>query len=181
MKKLSWKSPELNVRTITLAALLVAIQIVLDKFSFGPSYLKFGLGFIGTVLIGYLTGPWLGGVILVIVDIISNTIFSSGGVFFPGFTFSAFVSGIIAGALLYRQEITWQRAFLYEFIQILITNVIFTTLWVYLLGLTSPHHVEFFNYLIMRLPKEIIFWPIQGFIDFILLRAISKTRIVNFN
>ena len=84
MKKLSWKSPKLDVRTITLSALLVAIQIVLNKISIGdPAIFKIGIGFLGTALIGYLTGPWLGGVILVLVDIISNTVFSSGGVYLP--------------------------------------------------------------------------------------------------
>ena len=110
MKKLSWKSPKLDVRTVTMSALLIAIQIVLNKISIGdPAILKIGIGFLGTALIGYLTGPWLGGVILVLVDIISNTVFSSGGGFFPGFTFSAFISGIIAGAFLYHQKVTWQR------------------------------------------------------------------------
>ena len=178
MKKLSWKSPKLDVRTVTMSALLIAIQIVLNKISIGdPAILKIGIGFLGTALIGYLTGPWLGGVILVLVDIISNTVFSSGGVFFPGFTFSAFISGIIAGAFLYHQKVTWQRVFLYEFIQILISNVIFTTLWVYILSMTSPHHMALTALLAVRVPKEIISWPIQAVVDLLILKAVSKTQI----
>lgn len=74
---------------------------------------------------------------MVVNDLISNTILSSGSMFFPGFTVSAFISGVIAGMFLYNQKITWRRIFIYEFFQILITNVIFTTLWLYLMSLSS--------------------------------------------
>ena len=71
MKKLSYTRSRVDVRTVTMSALLIAIQIVLNKISIGdPAILKIGIGFLGTALIGYLTGPWLGGVILVLVDII---------------------------------------------------------------------------------------------------------------
>lgn len=181
MSKLSWKGPKLDIRTITVSALLIAIQIILCKIPAigNPAILQIGIGFIGTALIGYLAGPWIGGVILVLVDIITHTILGSGGIFFPGFTFSAFISGIIAGAFLYNQKITWQRIFLYEFIQILISNVFFTTLWVYILSLTSSHHMTILTLLEFRLPKEVISWPIQSLIDIIILKAISKTKIIH--
>lgn len=178
MKKLTWNSPKLNVRTITLSALLLAIKVVLNKISFGdPTVLEIGIEFIGTALIGYLTGPWISGVILALANLITQTVFSSGAVFFPGFIFSAFISGIIAGAFLYRQQISWQRIFLYEFIQILISNVFFTTLWLYIVSLTSSHHMTISALLAIRMPKEIISWPIQSVIDLLVLKAISKTRI----
>lgn len=180
MSKLSWKSPKLTIRTVTMSALLVAIQVVLTKLAVGdPSILKIGLGFIGTGLIGYLTGPWLGGTLLIINDIISNTVFNSGNVFFPGFTFSAFISGIIAGMFLYKQKITWQRMFIYEFVQIFISNVVFNTLWVYLLSMTSAHHMTLAALLIARLPKEIISWPIEALVLLIILKAVSKIKALN--
>lgn len=180
MSKLSWRSPKLDIRTISVSALLIAIQIILNKIpAFGdPAVLQMGVGFIGTAIIGYLSGPWISGVILVLVDIITHTILGSGGIFFPGFTFSAFISGIIAGAFLYRQEITWQRIFLYEFVQILISNAFFTTLWVYILSMTSPHHMTMAALLAVRIPKEVISWPIQSLVDIIILKAISRTKII---
>ncbi|WP_290033412.1 folate family ECF transporter S component [Ligilactobacillus cholophilus] len=177
MSKLSWKSPKLNIRTVTVSALLLALQIILGKLSIGdPTVLKVGLGFIGTGLIGYLLGPWLGGVLLVLEDIVSHTIFSSGSVFFPGFTFSAFFTGVIAGMFLYQQKITWQRMFIYEFVQILVSNVIFTTLWLYILSMTSAHHTTFMALLAVRMPKEIISWPIESLVMFVILRAVSKIK-----
>ena len=78
MTKLTWSSPKLTTRTLTFGALLIAIQLCLSKLSVGPeNVVKVGLGFIGTAMIGYFLGPWLGGVALVLNDLISNTVFSS--------------------------------------------------------------------------------------------------------
>lgn len=178
--KLSWHGPKITIRTTTLCALLVSMQIILNKIAIGdPAILKISLGFIGTALIGYLLGPWVGGTAMIINDIISNTIFNSGSVFFPGFTFSAFISGIIAGSFLYHQNITWQRIFIYEFFQILISNIFFTTLWVYLLSMTSPHHMTLTALLAIRLPKEVISWPIEAFVILIILKTVQRIKINN--
>lgn len=76
MTKLTWSSPKLTTRTLTFGALLIAIQLCLSKLSVGPeNVVKVGLGFIGTAMIGYFLGPWLGGVALVLNDLISNTVF----------------------------------------------------------------------------------------------------------
>ena len=97
MTLLSWKSPKLTARTIAMAAILIAMQIVLSKLSIGPDNLvKFSFGFIATMLMGYYLGPWLTGVAMAISDILTNSVFSTGGNFFIGFTFSAIISGIIA-------------------------------------------------------------------------------------
>ena len=54
MTLLSWKSPKLTARTIAMAAILIAMQIVLSKLSIGPDNLvKFSFGFIATMLMGY--------------------------------------------------------------------------------------------------------------------------------
>lgn len=175
MSKLSWRSPKLNVRTLTLSALLVALEVVLSKISIGdPNLFKISLEFIGTALIGYMAGPWLGGALMVVNDLIGNTVFNSGNIFFPGFTFSAMISGIIAGMFLYQQKITWQRIFLYEFIQIGISNVFFNTLWIYLLNMTSSHHMSWMALLIARLPKEIITWPIEALTLIVVLKAVER-------
>lgn len=173
MTFLTWKSPKLTIRVMTLAALLISLNVVLDKISIGSdNLLKISLSFIGTALIGYFLGPWLGGIAMVLADLISNTILATAGNFFFGFTFSAFISGVIAGIFLYDQKISLGRAFIYEFIQILITNAIFTTLWINLL-----YHTPFDKLLLVRMPKELISWPIESIVVFLVLTAIKKTNL----
>ncbi|MBD5069596.1 MAG: folate family ECF transporter S component [Lactobacillus sp.] len=170
MTNLTWRSPKLNTRTITLAAMLIALQTVLSKLSFGSdSMVKIGIGFIGTTLIGYYLGPWLGGISLVLADLIKSTIFATGSTFFIGYTFSAFISGVIVGAFLYQQKITWQRLAIYQFVQILVSNIFFNTLWIYLM-----YHTPVWALLSVRVPKNVIMWPIEAIISFMILRAVSR-------
>lgn len=179
MSILSFSGPRFTTRQMTLASMLIALQVVLGKFSVGdPNILKVGLGFIATAFIGYYLGPWIGGLSMVVSDLISNTILSSGTLFFPGYTLSAFVSGVIAGLFLYNQKVTWQRSLVYEFFQILISNVFFNTLWIYLMSLSSSSTGRTFMALLaIRLPKEAISWPIEGLIIFLILRQIAKINL----
>ena len=179
MSILSFSGPRLTTRHLTLAALLVALQIILGKLSVGdPAVLKFSFGFIATALIGYYLGPWIGGMAMVVNDLISNTILNTGSMFFPGLTFSAFVSGVIAGLFLYQQKVTWQRVFIYEFVQILVTNVFFTTLWVYLMSLSSSSTGRAFTALLaIRVPKEVISWPLEAILVLIILRQLARLNL----
>ncbi|MDO4903066.1 MAG: folate family ECF transporter S component [Limosilactobacillus sp.] len=179
MSVLSFTGPRFTTRRMTLAALLVALELILGKLSVGdPTILKFSFGFIATGLIGYYLGPWIGGIAMVVNDIIGNTILNTGNMFFPGFTFSAFVSGVIAGLFLYNQQITWKRVFIYEFFQILITNVFFTTLWLYLMSMTSSSTGSAFTALLMiRLPKEVITWPLEAIILMIIIRQLARVNL----
>jgi len=173
MLKLTWHSPKLATKILTLTAILIAIHVVLGKISVGSdSLFKISLGFIGTALIGYFLGPWLGGLAMVLSDLIANTILTSNGNFFIGFTFSAFISGVIAGSFLHKQELTWSRLALYELCQLVITNLFFTTMWIHILY-TAPLK----TLLIARLPKEFIFWPIETIALIIIFKALSKHKI----
>ena len=181
MSILSFSGPRWTTKRLTLAALLTAVQVILGKISVGdPAVVKVGLGFIATAMVGYCLGPWMGGVVLIINDLISNTILNTGSMFFPGFTFSAFVSGVLAGLFLYHQRVTWQRMFIYEFFQILISNVFFTTLWLYIMGMNGNGTGKtFWELLVIRLPKEIITWPIESLIVLAVLQAINKSKVLN--
>lgn len=183
MSTLSFTGPRFTTKNLTLAAMLIALQVILEKLSIGdPSVLKFSFGFVATALLGYCLGPWISAWAMVVADIISNTILSSGSLFFPGFTLSAFISGLIAGMFLYQQRISWQRVLVYEFFQILLTNVIGTTLWLYLMSLSSSSSSHtFMALLFIRIPKELITWPLETLIVLIILRQISRINLIPKN
>lgn len=44
---------KIDLQGLVTLALFVAMDIVLEKISFGPSTIKVGLGFIGSALLGY--------------------------------------------------------------------------------------------------------------------------------
>nr|WP_144841411.1 ECF transporter S component [Limosilactobacillus reuteri] len=93
MSTLSFAGPRFTTKNLTLAAMLVALQVILNKLSIGdPAVLKFSFGFIATALIGYCLGPWIGGWSYVYV-IICRTAF-----YYKEFNFSCYV-GRTAGNL----------------------------------------------------------------------------------
>lgn len=63
MSTLSFAGPRFTIKNLTLAAILVALQVTLNKLSIGdPAVLKFSFGFIATALIvlvhGLVAGQW---------------------------------------------------------------------------------------------------------------------------
>ena len=71
MSILSFSGPRWTTRHLTLAAMLTALEVILGKMSVGnPTVLKVSLGFIATALVGYCLGPWLGGMVMIVNDLI---------------------------------------------------------------------------------------------------------------
>ncbi len=74
MSTLSFTGPRFTTKNLTLAAMLIALQVILEKLSIGdPSVLKFSFGFVATALLGYCLGPWISAWAMVVADIISNS------------------------------------------------------------------------------------------------------------
>lgn len=170
MSNLSFKGPKLTTRLICIAAMLIAIEIILDKTMVGSDQLvKIGFGFIGVALIGRLLGPWWGGIAMALSDIIANTILATSANFFIGFTIGAFISGMLAGMFLYNQPLSLVRQFIYQGIQILVTNIILNTLWLVML-----YHVSLAAILPIRLIKNVILFPIEAVVGFYVLVAVVR-------
>ena len=96
MKKLS------NTKTLTLAAMLTAIGIVLGYFKFPINQLiEIRFAFVPLCLAGLLLGPGIAGVMGILVDIGGFLAYPTGP-YFPGFTFSSMMTGVIFGLFLYK-------------------------------------------------------------------------------
>lgn len=173
MTMLSFRSPKLTTRTLSLTAFLIALNVILGKLAVGSaSLVKFSFGFIGTMLLGYFLGPWLGGVAKILYDLIANTILATGTQFFIGFTLTAFLSGVIAGLFLHNQKITWQRLAIYEVIQTLVTNIFFNTLWIHLL-----YQAPWTALLAVRIPKSLLMLPIEVILGLMILKSVARLNL----
>lgn len=85
-----------TVRVVTLG-LLIALQVVLSRFlSINLQFLKIGFSFIPIMFAGYLYGASGGVIVATVSDLIGALLFPSGA-FFPGFTATAALSGLIYG------------------------------------------------------------------------------------
>ena len=54
----------LELRDLILLGIIIAMKVILAQFSFGPAMVKVGLGFIGSVMLGYILA--LSGEVLVV-------------------------------------------------------------------------------------------------------------------
>ena len=93
-----------DTKMLVTAALLIALQIILSRFlSINAWNLKIGFAFTAVFVAAYLYGPWFSAAVAVIADVVGATLFPSGA-FFPGFTVTALLTGIVFGVFLYKKQ-----------------------------------------------------------------------------
>lgn len=162
----------LELRDLVLLGVIVAMKVVLEQFSFGPAMVKVGLGFIGSVLLGFLFGPIWGAVGGGISDLVSSAIFGNQGGFFLGFTLSAMIGPFIYGLFFYQKPLKIWRIIVATVLVTLIVNIGMNTMWVHLL-----YGVDLRAALIQRAPKEIIVPWLQMVVTYFVLEAVSRVKI----
>ncbi|WP_057894902.1 folate family ECF transporter S component [Lacticaseibacillus brantae] len=168
MESLSFSSSKLSVKNTVIMGLLVAMNIVLGRFSVGPSFAKISLVFFATILMGYLLGPWWAAVGAAIADQLG--ILLTGGQNFPGFTISAAIAAMIYGMFFYRQKITWWRAIVAVFLVMLISNVILTTWWLDIMG--TPWQ----GIIVVRAVKNLVVFPFQAVLTYFTLKEVERLK-----
>ncbi|RVU71391.1 MULTISPECIES: folate family ECF transporter S component [Lactobacillus] len=166
------KAVNLELRELVLLGVIVAIKIVLSQFSFGPAFVKVGLGFIGSVMLGYLFGPLCGAIGGGISDLVSSAIFGNQGGFFIGFTLTAMAAPFIYGLFFYQKPLKVWRVIVATLLVTIIVNIGMNTLWIHFL-----YGVNLQAVFLQRLPKEIIVPWIQMLITCIVLQALSRVKI----
>ena len=92
-----------DLKIVAVLGLMIALEIVLSRFQIHTSDLKIGFGFVPIVVAAVLYGPIAGGTVGAIGDVVSAILFPVGR-YFPGFTVTAFLTGVIFGLFLYKKE-----------------------------------------------------------------------------
>lgn len=103
-KKKNAKTPTEVLVNLVCCALLIALQVVLSRWlSFQTWNLKIGFSFVPVVLAARLFGPVQAMLVYGIGDVVGTLLFPVGA-YFPGFTVSAMLSGLIYGLFLYKKN-----------------------------------------------------------------------------
>lgn len=162
-----------HVRTITTAAMFMAVSAVLGYFTIeaGP-YLKIGFSTVANQLVYYLFGPVVGACYGGIFDLLRYVVKPTGGFFF-GFTFNAILGGVLSGAILYRRPLSFRRCLLAHLAVILICNVCLNTLW---LSMLSGKGV--LALLPIRLVKNLIQWPVDSVLFYALAKKLEEAGLM---
>lgn len=111
LRKFSDSAKELkDVRNLATIGLLLALYLVLSTFaSFQvmPT-MRVSTAFLAMAIIGMRFGPTVGALSGVAGDLLGYLI-KGGGMFFPGYTLTALLSGIVWGLFLYKDKPTLPR------------------------------------------------------------------------
>lgn len=160
--------------TLTTAAMMIAVYVVLYMVKIPIAVeSRVSVTFLPIVISAYLGGPIIAMLVGAIGDILGFLAFPSGQ-FFPGFTISAMLVGLIYGVFLYgvnRKQLRLRVIISTLIVTILVYTVI-NTIWLAIL-----YQKAFFVYLASRIVKNLITFPFQMILTEIVIDALVKTGI----
>lgn len=148
-----------------LVGLLISLKVVLSRIT-GISFgiVKITFGFIASAFTGFLLGPWIAAIAGALADLIGFFLFPQGN-YFPGYTLTAAVSGLIYGFVLYQKKPTLLRIFIAVTLQALIGSLLLNTLWTSLL-----YNKAFLAILPARILKNVLAIPLNTFLLYVIFR-----------
>ena len=122
-----------DVKKLIQISLLIAIEVILTRFcSIQTPIVRIGFGFLPIAIIGMMYGPLSAGIAYAIGDLLGMALFPSGS-FFPGFTLTAFLTGVTYGLFLYNKPKTWPRIVGSVLTVCLVLNLGLDTYWLSIL------------------------------------------------
>ena len=129
---------KITLRQLTVSALLIALDVVFSRvLAINTPLMKIGLGFAAVAVAAMLYGPAWAALTAALGDLIGALLFPTGA-YFPGFTATAALTGLIFGLFLYRREKSWLRAFLAALCNCLLVTLLLNTLMIAVFFRSSP-------------------------------------------
>lgn len=123
------RKKKIDVKSIALMGLLIALGIILSRFlSIAAWNLKIGFSFIPVVIAAILLGPVEAALVGAIADFLGAVLFPIGA-YFPGFTLTQFIVGLVFGLLLYK-KVSIVRIVIAAAINNFICSMLLSTLWI---------------------------------------------------
>lgn len=156
-----------NTRVLVFCGLMVAMCFVLGLFSFyiTPD-VKVSFGYLPVAVTGMFFGPFAATLVGACNDILAY--FTSGmGAFFPGYTLTAALTGLIFGIGLYNKTPSILRVAIVRAAIVLLLHLGLNTLWLTLTGGDA-----FLALLPFRALKSLLQYPIDVMLIWVLLRIL---------
>ena len=156
-------------RVLTICAMLAALATVFGLFKVPVNqFVEFRFAFLPISAAGAMFGPGVGAIIGAMGDVLGYLVKPTGP-FFPGFTISSAISGLIYGLLLYKKPLTVPRVIITQFIQTIVYSLLLNTL-----NLTILYNTPFMASLITRLPQNAVMFPINTVLLYLILKGIQQ-------
>ncbi|KAJ51172.1 ECF transporter S component (folate family) [Clostridium tetanomorphum] len=157
-----------NTRKMIFVSLLVALQVLLTRFlGIETPIVRVSFGFLPLALSGILFGPLVGGICGALADIIGMLVFPKGA-YFPGFTVSTALSGVVYGFFLYKKPKNLFNILIAAIIITLFINLGLNTLWLSMITGKGVYAI-----IIPRIVKNLIELPIRVTIIYAAWKAVG--------
>lgn len=154
----------INTKTICVLGVLTALEIVLSRFlSINAWNMKIGFSFVPVALAAMLFGAVPAAAVAAMGDFLGALLFPIGA-YFPGFTASAFLTGLVFGLFLRKRQ-DWRNIIPAVLINQLAVSLLLNTLWISVLY-GSPYG----PLLATRLVQTAILIPVE----LAVIRLVSK-------
>lgn len=152
---MSNKATSRHVATLAVCGMMIAVDVVLARLaSLNTEVSRFGLALFVVAIVARLYGPVAAMTVHGISDIIGAIVFPNGP-YFPGFTVTAVLIGLIYGVMFYR-SVNWWRILVAVLGAQVVCTLCLNTLWLSILMDKS-----FWVFLPGRLIQAAITTPIQ--------------------
>lgn len=123
----------IKVKEIVYLSLFISLEVVLTRFlSIQTPIVRIGFTFIPIAVSAMMFGAVFSGVSAALADVIGMMLFPSGP-YFPGFTLTAFLSGVVYGLFLYNKTVNLFRISVAVIIISLFINLGLDTVWIWML------------------------------------------------
>lgn len=162
-----------DMRTLAVTAMLMAVAVVLGFFGTVQigDYLKIGFSFIANELTALMFGPAVGGIMAGTADIIKYLVKPTGP-FFPGFTISAVVGGVIYGMILYKKPVSLKRVACAKAVVAVIVNMGLNTFW-----LSALYGQAFSVLLPARAVKQLVMVPVETILFYAVVMVLQRAHV----
>lgn len=122
-----------STQMMAVMSVLLALEVIIARFgTIRPSEsIKLSLDFIPVVIAAILYGPIPAVVMSILADILGAFLFPVGP-FFPGFTLTAALTGLIYGMLLHKSQ-SFPRILIAVLLQQLLCSMLLNTFWLHVL------------------------------------------------
>lgn len=156
-------------QTIVVTAMMIAMNIALSSMHvYLTPQMRVSFGFLTNAITGMLYGPVVAATAGAVGDVLSYLI-RPDGAYFPGFTITAALGGLIYGFFLYRRPMNLPRAIAAKASISFLLNVLLNTFWMVVL-----YGKSFTALFPVRLTKNLMLLPIEVALLYVVGKAVQK-------
>ena len=157
---------------IALTAMLVALQVILGNLLQVPFLDKqYNFGFQPILIAGWLLGAPAAMLVGGLGDFIGAHLFPAGA-YFPGFTLTSAIVGILYASPLYKKQPCWIRAAVAAVLG-MIPNLFLNSLWLSMLYTSKAY----WGWVVARASSYLIEIPVQVVLIYLCLEGLSRMKL----